>query len=311
MAKKKEAHVELRYYEIPQNEHVLALLGESWNRIYHNPVDDLHFHNLLEIGFCHDGAGNMIFDGGTFIPYVNGTFTVIPQNLPHSTFSSGEGTNFWEFLFLDVETFLRDAYSTDPIFAHELIARIKKRSFVLHEDQNAMLADSIKALLSKKSEQGEFSEEIEKCLVLRLLLEIARLNPLEGKKNEQPQKRRKAILDSLDYVNEHFAEPIKIQTLAESCHMSETHFRRLFLDTMHMLPVDYINFVRVQKACEHLNSSNDSIENVALRVGFISQSTFNRNFRRFLGVSPLKWKTAADNYKMKLLQYKITALRGW
>lgn len=78
-----------------------------------------------------------------------------------------------------------------------------------------------------------------------------------------------------------------------------------------MMPVDYINFVRIQKACDYLSSSNDTMENVALKVGYMSQSTFNRNFLRVIGVSPHKWKTAADNNKLKLQNYKITALKGW
>jgi len=311
MSKKKDIRVELRYYAVPQNEYSLGLLGDSWNRVYHNDILDLHFHNLLEIGFCHSGDGSMVFDDGVIIPYSSGTFTVIPQNMPHSTWSSGSDPNYWEFLFVDVENFVSGTYISDPIFAHELNARIKKRYFVQTETDQPALAGTIKAILLEKKESMEFGAEIEKCLVQKLLLQIARSNPFEGKKGDHPLKRRKMMLESLDYVNEHYAEPIKIHALAKTCHMSETHFRRMFEDTIHMMPVDYINYVRIQKSCELLHSANDTIENVAAKVGFISQSTFNRNFLRFVGVSPHKWKTAADNYEVKLQNYKITALKGW
>ncbi|MEI8199561.1 MAG: helix-turn-helix domain-containing protein [Eubacteriales bacterium] len=311
MRRKKEVHVELRYYEVPQNEYALGLLGDSWKRIYHNPVDDLHFHNLLEIGYCFYGDGKLIFDGGSVMSYTNGSFTVIPQNLPHTTWSNGDEANYWEFLFIDVDALLGSVYSEDQIFAHELIARVKKKAHVFQENETPVLSDSIRAILNEKRELREFGAEIEKYLVLKLLLEIARINPFETEKGDHPQKRRKVILDSLEYVNENFTENIKIKKLAGICHLSETHFRRLFEDTIHMTPVDYINFVRIQKACEYLNSSNDTMENVALKVGYISQSTFNRNFSRFVGVSPHKWKMAADNYKLKLLNYRITALKGW
>lgn len=311
MRKKKNVCVELRYYEIPQNEYVLALLGDSWNRIYHNEKNSLHFHNLMEIGFCHDGDGEMIFDNNSVFPYNNGSFTVIPQNVPHTTWSFGDRTNYWEFLYIDVETILTEMYRTDKIFAHELIERVNKKVYVCRENDKTALAGSIRAILEEKRETLEFSTEIEKCLVQRLLLEIARLNPMEKEKGDQPQKRRKIVIDSLDFINENYMKAIKINELAEICHMSETHFRRLFEETIQMTPVDYINFVRIQKACEYMNGSNDSIENVALKVGYISQSTFNRNFNKFVGVPPHKWKMASDNYKLKLLNYKITALKGW
>jgi|ERR1035437_3266902 AraC-like DNA-binding protein len=309
MRKKKEIHVELRYYEVPQNEYALGLLGDSWKRIYHNT--DLHFHNLLEIGYCIYGDGNMVFDNNCLIPYSNGSFTVIPQNVLHTTLGSGDDANYWEYLFIDIDTFLGSIYSADHIFAHKLIARVKNKAHVFDKNDMDVLAYSIKDLLKEKRETKEFGTEIEKCLVLKMLLEIARINPFETEKGDHPQKRRKTILDSLEYVNVNFAENIKINTLAGICHLSETHFRRLFEDTIHMTPVDYVNFVRIQKACEYLNSSNDTMENVALKVGYISQSTFNRNFSKFVGVTPHKWKMAADNYKLKLLNYRITALKGW
>ena len=77
-AKKKE--IEFRYYEIPQNEPCIALLGEAWVRPY--GMDSLHFHNYMEIGFCYDGIGELVLDEQT-IPYKQGMFTVIPKNFPH------------------------------------------------------------------------------------------------------------------------------------------------------------------------------------------------------------------------------------
>ena len=132
MSKKKEKHVELRFYEIPKNEYVLALLGESWRRVYHNPVDDLHFHNLLEIGYCHEGSGEILLDTGSVEKYRTGSFTVIPINIPHSTWSDGEGTNYWEFLYIDADTFLSEMYGSDQGFARELTARVNRRAHILH-----------------------------------------------------------------------------------------------------------------------------------------------------------------------------------
>ena len=42
---RKKETVELRFYEIPQGEPVLALLGEEWNRVYGHDSPYMHFHN--------------------------------------------------------------------------------------------------------------------------------------------------------------------------------------------------------------------------------------------------------------------------
>lgn len=56
-SRKKET-IQLRYYELPEQEPVLALLGPEWMRSYGTIPEDLHFHNLMEIGLCQWGGGN-------------------------------------------------------------------------------------------------------------------------------------------------------------------------------------------------------------------------------------------------------------
>lgn len=48
---------EYRYYEISWDIPVLVLTGEKWETIY--GTDNMHFHNYLEIGYCHYGKGTV------------------------------------------------------------------------------------------------------------------------------------------------------------------------------------------------------------------------------------------------------------
>ena len=57
--------------------------------------------------------------------------------------------------------------------------------------------------------------------------------------------------------------------------MSETHFRRVFESYMNMSPMDYINLMRVQKACDIMKKTNDSMDVVAQKVGFTTTSISN------------------------------------
>jgi AraC-like DNA-binding protein len=102
-----------------------------------------------------------------------------------------------------------------------------------------------------------------------------------------------------------------VKELADACSMSESHFRRIFIENMNMSPTDYLNFVRIQMACEMMKKSDEPIEHVAVKCGFTTQSTFNRNFRKYLDTSPYQWKTHPSNYASKLLKYNISAHRGW
>ena len=93
--------------------------------------------------------------------------------------------------------------------------------------------------------------------------------------------------------------------------MSETQVRRVLEKIMNMTPSDYLNLVRVQMACEYMKKHTDSMELVAERCGFQSVSTFNRNFKKVLNITPYQWKIHPENYETKLLDYKISAYKGW
>lgn len=79
---------------------------------------------------------------------------------------------------------------------------------------------------------------------------------------------------------------------------------------MHMKPLDYVNLVRVDKACGLMARQDISMEEVSFRVGYQTQSTFNRNFKRLTGYSPNQWKHK-ENYQEGILKnYQISALKG-
>lgn len=141
-------------------------------------------------------------------------------------------------------------------------------------------------------EKEEFYLEEVKGLTRALLMQIARWN----EKDETQEKN--AILDdasialilpALNYIGENFHESIRIEELADVCHISETHLRRIFQESMRMPPVEYINWVRIRAACKELRKTNASVSDIALHCGFTTISTFNRNFRKILGVSPQQW----------------------
>ena len=108
MGKKKKDTIELRFYEIPQNEYVLALLGENWIRDYGHDEVHLHFHNLMEIGVCRNGTGKLILDEEQR-PYQPAMVSIIPNNYPHVTISNTkEGPSYWEYLFFDPAQIIAD-----------------------------------------------------------------------------------------------------------------------------------------------------------------------------------------------------------
>lgn len=316
MGKKKKDTVELRFYEIPQNEYVLALLGENWIRDYGHDGRNLHFHNLMEIGVCRSGTGELILDE-EHLPYQPAMLSIIPSNYPHLTISSQkEGPSFWEYLFFDPAQILGEMYPNNELLQRDMLERVNEKALFVHEWENRNVALLVKMIMEEmRGKRPHYTESV-KGMLYALVIEIVRASEQYVAKTEPEAGARKLsgvaqITAALDYVRMEYVHPIRVEELAQVCHMSETHFRRVFEACMNMPPVDYINLVRIQNACDLMKKSNDSMDVVAQKVGFTTTSTFNRNFKKFLNTSPYQWKINPQNYERKLLNYNISARKGW
>ena len=312
MAKKrKKPKMEFRYYQMPAGSPILALLGQKWVQHYGENIDYLHFHNYLEIGFCYEGQGRMLL-GEEEVRFSGREFSVIPPNYPHTTDSDLGTISRWEYLFIDVEGFLRSFLDT-PVKADKVIQRIYSKALFLEENQSPSISAKILKIMNIMRDGEEFYLEEAKGILASLLVEIARLNRRseEERVEEEKGKLTNMITRVQDFVSYHYMEDIKVEDLAKSCHISETHFRRVFTSYMKMSPLEYINTVRINTACELLETTDAPVADVAHKCGFTTNSTFNRNFKQLMGVTPLEWRKRPESYEQQLLRFNIHSEKGW
>lgn len=312
MKKVKRETIEYRYYETSSDIPVLALLGEGWIRPYgEQGLDALHFHNHMEIGFCYEGQGALVIDEETK-RYQPGTYSIIPHYVCHTTVSDGGMLCRCEYLFIDVESFLESVYPNDKRFAERLARLVNQHPLVGSSQDNPKLSQLILALIDELRQKRPFYLVSARGLLLTLLIELARAaEEDEERLPDLNTERNLTILHALHYVNNCYHEDLKIKELAEACHMSETHFRRVFREIMSIGPLEYINIVRVEMACNMLRTTDYSMETIARRAGYPTMTTFDRNFRRVTGYTPLQWKKNPGNYEQKLRNYRIAAFQGW
>ena len=309
MSKKKKGSAEFRYYEVPREEAVLALMGNKrWIQVYGENINNLHFHNLIEIGYCHYGAGELVIEEDQY-RFGAGMVSCIPANFLHVTKSDTHVRAFWEYLYISPADILKQ--QGKPMQeTRNIIDAVNRSAFFIKVEENPIFVTLIRAIFEEMQNKNAYYRECVGGLAYTLLYENARFN---GRGNVQSCGKNNSLQleNAIEYVERNYPNNFKIADLANECHMSETHFRRVFQEKMNMTPVEYVNFVRIKKACELIDKTDISMEDVAEKVGFITPSTFNRNFRRIIGTSPYQWKKRPDNHEGKLLEYKISALKGW
>ena len=313
MARKKRETIEFRFYEIPPGESALALLGDVWKRVYGVGEQFLHFHNLFEIGYCHYGHGVLVLDEKECV-YDSGALSVIPSNYPHTTFSAEK--DYWEYLFFDAGDLLGEMYPDNPVKQRHILARLGSRAEMFIDGTQTDLVLTVKKVLDEFRENRPNHQETTRYLLKVFLLELLRAQDVGGGMAEPEEARNDnvsfaQIKPAFRYIDENFASNIKVKKLADECGLSETHLRRLFSDYVGFAPMDYVNLVRIQKACEVMRRTNHAMDQVAAECGFSTTSTFNRNFRKYMNISPYQWKRGRSNYEGRMLDYHILALKGW
>ena len=99
MAKRKNIITEYRNYYLPPHFPVIALSGDYW-KISDRP-------SCLEIGICHSDSGCLEFYGEP-APFKEGDITVIPRNVPHTTYSSPGLASHWSYIYIDPKELFRN-----------------------------------------------------------------------------------------------------------------------------------------------------------------------------------------------------------
>ena len=98
------------------------------------------------------------------------------------------------------------------------------------------------------------------------------------------------IRPMLQFINEHFSEPITIGEIAASASISESECLRCFNSTIEQPPIQYLKKLRLQKAAEQLSSTEKKIGDIAADCGFPDTSYFTRAFKAARGMSPGEYR---------------------
>ena len=112
----------------------------------------------------------------------------------------------------------------------------------------------------------------------------------QGPSENQTERYDALIQDIKYYVSIHLSEMLNVKTLADRAYMSTTHFSRVFKQQTGVSPYEYILISRLNRAKELLRQTNMSINQIAVAVGFNSDSNFIHFFTLNTGISPKNFR---------------------
>ena len=100
------------------------------------------------------------------------------------------------------------------------------------------------------------------------------------------------------HVDEYYTEPITLGQAAEIAGLEKTYFSKYFRDRTGTCFKDWIAFERINRALLMLTNHDHKITELAFAVGFEDLRTFERAFKKFVGITARECKSTVRRHKV-------------
>lgn len=263
--------------------HCEVVRGSSYNAMW-------HFHPEVQLTLVLESRGHRLV-GDNISPLTPGDLVLVGANLPHvwhqdAAYKRGK-VHAIVVRFLD--TFLGAEFIEKPELepVRQLLRRATRGLQVTGRTRD-LAAERMQRLASASG----LSRIVELLGLLDLLAVSGELKPIASAGfvpavAHADQDRMQRVCG---YINAHLTESIDRDRVAAEAHLSPGAFSRFFkLRTGRTLP-EYVNALRIGRACELLAEDRGKITDIAMECGFRNLANFNRHFRALMKFSPREYR---------------------
>lgn len=260
------------------------------SRVYLNNRDVFwHWHGAVELFYMESGALTYYTpQGRMFFP--EGSGGLINSDVLHRTTPQSREQKTMQLLHLFDASLLADHPGGRIMrrYILPLISPSRPEVLALSPENPAHAETLAKLRASFTLSEDELGYELKLREALTgIWLDLFRLFPAEAERRDDGNG---ALKQMMTYVQEHYAEPLRIRDVAAAGFVSERECYRAFHDALHASPLEYVTDVRLRHACARLAKGSESVTGIALACGFGSASFFGKVFRARFGATPTEYR---------------------
>lgn len=231
--------------------------------------------------YCVRGSGRYSVEGRSFEVHAN-QFFILPAMKPHSYASNNDDpwTIYWvHFCGVQAASYAEGLLQPVEVSAG-LTSRIADRNDVFEEIfmtlSDGMTTDNLRYAAS----------------MLHFYLGSLRYLPLYRKyhKHETAEENDTVVNAALRFMTENIETTLSLHQIARYVGYSPSHFSALFKARTGHSPLNYFNRMKIQRACELLDTTDMKINQISCKVGIDDSFYFSRLFSKIVGISPRKYR---------------------
>lgn len=227
--------------------------------------------------YCVDGKGWIQIDGKE-IAVERDQFIIIPAGTPHKYGSDDKHP--WSIYWMHFK----------GTFAEQLsdLLSLNGTNFsrsLAYSEERIKLFDSMYHILEKGYSDANL-QYINMCLWHFL----ASFSYPDLFNNTAGNNIEDAIDRSIAFMRESVHNLLSLKELAEQALISPSHYSALFKKKTGYPPLAYFNYIKIQKACQYLEFTNNNIKEISYKLGICDPYYFSRLFSNVMGQSPLDFR---------------------
>lgn len=251
-----------------------------------------HFHTQYEIFYIIEGERIFFFNHREYIARA-GDLVLVNSNLIHMTKSvtgSSAGHNriilyisrdkmkYYENLCpsLHLIQFFGDYYGI----------------YHLNQEQQALILGlfrNVRYALTTRNRNYRTGIDLDILSWLFKLMEFVRCQHQELP-HDSDNPKYQAAYSIADFLAENCEQPISLDELASRFYLSKSYICRIFKEVTGYTVREYVNIHRIRRARRYLEETDMSISEITHALGYESLTYFERMFKHYMTLSPLKYR---------------------
>ncbi len=246
-----------------------------------------HWHYYSEILYIKSGKIKLICNDYSFVLEPGDICYIYPLQL-HEVASVPECTEEVSYAVIkfDIHTInIPDAY-VQKMYDY-FVTRTSEQDFCLIVKNALEISSEVISAVNECHSRELLHTFKMQSNIFSILIYIARMCDKKIlEKNDKQSDVSLSFFHILEYIDTHSAENLEVADLAAKCHLSYSHFARLFRDNYGRSCKEYINYIRLNKADELLMHTNYDVSYIATQTGFFDSSHFIKAYKEWKGITP-------------------------
>lgn len=240
-----------------------------------------HSHPYSEILFVTGGHGAFI-NNGNQRPLSKGDIVITNPYVSHTEISLPPPSQPLEYIVISLDEIYFTPEDAEEIFSdrsyiYNISAHWNEIENFLERIQQEI---NTEALLWENAVLSIINE------LLILILRFTNLNNLHTEGTMPTTHSNRIVWLVRQYMEQYYAEPITLNMLAEKFYINKFYLERCFKQIVGCTPLAYLKNVRIDRAKTLLLSTDFTISEISLQVGFASASHFAKTFQKVTGMTP-------------------------